>query len=860
MRSTRCLLGSLLLLLVGQIGAAPVSAAVRAESEGAVRRVLTLLNVVGEEYREGVVDGRVVLPVEYQEAGVFLAEAEQRLSTVADFDAARFAAPFAALRTALDQKVPLDAFRSRLDELRSAVSDATGVADEVFPPSPPSASRGRQLFAENCAPCHGETADGRGKNAAQLTPPPANFSDPAFMRAETPFDFFHVISVGKGTSAMPAWGDVFSLQERWDLIGYLWTVRHGKAGLAEGQGVFLAHCAGCHGAAGDGRGPYSAGLITPAPKLDSAEALARKSDQDLFASIAGGVAGTSMPAFERSLDERELWSVVAFVRSLSLGGDDGTAALTASAGQSGRRAAGLLTLLGDEYRKAASAEPSARELEYAEIAVLLEQAERQAPAAEAETGLALADRVRAIRQSIERREPAAAVIQATSGLAHEVEGRLPQVAEAAPAATGDALSETRRLLDEAAAAYERRDSRAPYLVSDAYFQFEPLEKKLAISAPDITRHVEGTFLELRAAMAKSAAEPEIRALHERLNGDLDTARSALQPDSSPYALAVQSATVILREGFEIVLIVGALLAYVTKAGQPAMRRSIWTGAAVGTLASLATAYAFARLLRATGVTVDVLEGITMLIAAAVLFSVSYWLISKAEADKWQRYIQGKVSSALKRGSGLALASAAFLAVYREGVETVLFYDALAASNGSTGALVGGFAAGCVLLVLLYAAFQRLGKRVPIRQFFLATGGLLYYLAFVFAGKGVRELQEGSWIGMTPIAHFPTVDFLGVYPTVETLLVQGVLLACVVYALAVTLRSRARAGRTESLLVEVKELKQIACSIRQDLTEAAARGRIATEPSGQRLDLLISRVTELENQMSFHFRGNGRAKP
>src|SRR5262249_23114632 len=156
-----------------------------------------------------------------------------------------------------------------------------------------------------------------------------------------------------------------------------------------------------------------------------------------------------------SLDDAELWAVVSFVRSLSLGGDDGSRSLAASSGQNGRRMAGLLGLLGDEYRKASAADASSQELQYAESAILLEQVERQAAAAEAETGIQLAEKVRAVRAAIERREPAAAVIGATSALAHEIEGRLPtETGEAAPTATnGDPLSETRRLLDEAVAAY-----------------------------------------------------------------------------------------------------------------------------------------------------------------------------------------------------------------------------------------------------------------------------------------------------------------------------------------------------------------------------------------------------------------------
>jgi len=244
----------------------------------------------------------------------------------------------------------------------------------------------------------------------------------------------------------------------------------------------------------------------------------------------------------------------------------------------------------------------------------------------------------------------------------------------------------------------------------------------------------------------------------------------------------------LREGFEVVLIVGALLAYASKAGAPTMRRPILLGTAAGAAASLLTAYAMVRLFEASGATGDVIEGVTMLLASAVLFFVSYWLISKAEADRWQRYIQGKVKNALATGNAAALGGAAFLAVYREGTETVLFYKALIDSApGALAAVLAGVAVGGAGLALLYMLYTRLGARLPLRQFFFVTGSLLYYLAVVFAGKGVAELQAAGWIGTTTLAWGPRIDLLGLYPTVETLAAQGALLLCVLYAIVVTLR-------------------------------------------------------------------------
>src|SRR5262249_24917828 len=146
---------------------------------------------------------------------------------------------------------------SKLLELRQRVAGLTGVSEQVYPAAAPSAARGKPLFEQYCITCHGERGDGKGPSAASLNPPPANLADPQFMRGETPYDFYHVISLGKRNTAMPAWDGVLSVQDRWDLISYLWTLAPGAAGIAEGQGVYLAQCAGCHGVTGDGHGAFS---------------------------------------------------------------------------------------------------------------------------------------------------------------------------------------------------------------------------------------------------------------------------------------------------------------------------------------------------------------------------------------------------------------------------------------------------------------------------------------------------------------------------------------------------------------------------------------------------------------------------
>jgi high-affinity iron transporter len=245
---------------------------------------------------------------------------------------------------------------------------------------------------------------------------------------------------------------------------------------------------------------------------------------------------------------------------------------------------------------------------------------------------------------------------------------------------------------------------------------------------------------------------------------------------------------MLREGLEAILIVGALMTFLAKMGAADRRRHVNAGILAAIVASLLTALALETVFHLSPAHQEALEGLTMVAATAVLFYVSYWLLSKMEVVKWSHFVKSKVHDAVTSGSALALASAAFLAVYREGFETVLFYKALIISAGPTAGLapvVGGMLVGGLLLVGVYIGMNRFGVRLPLKPFFAVTSAFLYYMAFVFAGAGIAELQEGGFVSMTPVSWAPRLPALGIHPTVETLAAQAVLIALALVALVWT---------------------------------------------------------------------------
>jgi high-affinity iron transporter len=276
-----------------------------------------------------------------------------------------------------------------------------------------------------------------------------------------------------------------------------------------------------------------------------------------------------------------------------------------------------------------------------------------------------------------------------------------------------------------------------------------------------------------------------------------TLKQELQPFASEtlrYTL-FDAAAILLREGLEALLVLVALLAFLTKSGNGDKQRWLWIGAGVGILASIATALiinvVFANI--ASGANRELVEGGTGLVAAAMLFYVSYWLHSKSSLIAWQGYIHNQINTALATNSLISLALLAFLAVYREGAETTLFYIGIAPSISTTDLLLG-LGLGVVALIAIAILMLGLGLQIPLKPFFLVTSLLIYYLGFKFVGAGIHALQVAGILPATPASFLPALESWGLYPTWETTVPQ---LALLVGAIAIVLYTRQKALRTES---------------------------------------------------------------
>jgi len=337
--------------------------------------------------------------------------------------------------------------------------------------------------------------------------------------------------------------------------------------------------------------------------------------------------------------------------------------------------------------------------------------------------------------------------------------------------------------------YEQGDTaKAMVTVQDTYFDiFEStgMENKIGSRDSNFKAQLEGYFTRLVSLMKAGTEKEKLQEQAQGLSQGLSQAVAMLQGgEQTDWSMFLYSLLIILREGLEALLIVAAIVAYLVKNNHqdklPVIRQSVY----VALLGSVITAVIFQLIFSNSGASRELLEGFTMMIAVVMLFMMSYWLLSKVEAQNWKRYLEGKLSTALTAGSLIGLWLTSFLAVYREGAETVLFYYALvgdAKSAVSYAYLFAGFAVGVVILAICYFIMRYTVVKLPLKPFFMFTGSFMYLMAFVFAGKSVLELIEGKLFEPTLISGVPEISWLGIYPYVETLVPQAVLLVAAVFA-------------------------------------------------------------------------------
>lgn len=363
------------------------------------------------------------------------------------------------------------------------------------------------------------------------------------------------------------------------------------------------------------------------------------------------------------------------------------------------------------------------------------------------------------------------------------------------ATTDDTMEIVRYIKDILASSlkeYQNGNLEAAYekAVSAYLDGYEGLEGAVASKDHALNSKLESNFAKLRTQIKSNSDEEEINATISEINRDLDKVTKLLSTDTASGFLAFfNSLVIILREGIEAALVIGAVIGYLIATRNEKYLKHVYLGIGIALIATLVTWIIAQTIISISGASREMLEGITALIAVVVLFYVSYWLISKIEVKKWTEYIKSKVQLAMTTGNILILASIAFFAVYREGFETVLFYQALWLNSiGQESSVLFGFIVGTAILLGVVFGIFKLGLKIPLRTFFGITSAILYYLAFTFAGQGIHELQEAGVISETPL-NIPEIGLIGMYPTLETLAAQMLLVLALLIGLVYVFRIR-----------------------------------------------------------------------
>lgn len=493
--------------------------------------------------------------------------------------------------------------------------------------------------------------------------------------------------------------------------------------LKLGAAVYAASCAACHGVSGNGDGAL-AKQLDPRPIAFTDQGRARqRSVFALYQAASQGIAGTAMPAFGQ-LSEDERWAVAMYL---------GTFAHDDKQREQGER-------LWKESEKARG------EVAGLDHFVRMTEAEL--------AGSIGAEQAAATMAYLHARPEALAAPRANLGLARE------------------------RLHHSVAAFKAGKLKDAAELALSSYLDgVEPYEQALAAREGALKDQIEVAMGQYRSLIASKAPAVEVEAAAARIDALFTEADQVLAASGADASAAFfGSLTILLREGIEALLVVVAMIAFLKQAKRPDVLPYVHAGW-VGALAAGGVTWAIATYaVSISGANREVTEGLSSLFAAIVLLSVGVWMHQKSVAGQWQAYLRERMSAALNRRSAFFMFALAFVAVYREVFETILFYAALW-GQGNDGAILAGLGVGVLCLALITVLLLRYSARLPIGIFFSVSSWLVAILAVVLTGKGVAALQEAGWIAPSALSA-PRLELLGVYPSIIGLTAQAAVLLLV----------------------------------------------------------------------------------
>ena len=490
--------------------------------------------------------------------------------------------------------------------------------------------------------------------------------------------------------------------------------------LANGKKIYRNKCMSCHGKQGGGDGQLAPNLkVAPTNFLDD-DLMKQVSAFQAFNTIRLGIEGTSMRSFQK-LSDKEIWDLAFYIKALRFKQktDDESA-------------------LSEPFRRASKAAG------LKQVATLSDQ------------------------QLVKR-------LDSLEGNSSKMLAAL-RLREPSEKGGGNSLQLAKKSLQDALSAYQNQNpGQARQKALAAYLEgIEPVEAQMKAGDPEFTSRLEQQMIKVRTAIENDKSTQKVKEEVRASIGLIDQAAQKMNKGKiTPWLSFILTSSILLREGVEAFLIIALMLTLIRTSGVRKARYWVHSGWITAVALGLGGWFLSDWVLQISGTSREVMEGLVALLAVLILSSVGFWLHSHSHAQKWKDFIENKIHRYLRTENMFGLAFFAFIVVFREAFESILFIQAIniqtdPTDNYSIG--LGALAATILILVFVFL-FLKYSKKLPIRPLFRYSAWLITLLAFILIGKGFHAIQEAGWVSITQSPVSLNVSWLGIYPTVETILAQ-----------------------------------------------------------------------------------------
>lgn len=498
--------------------------------------------------------------------------------------------------------------------------------------------------------------------------------------------------------------------------------------LADGRAVYMANCARCHGNSGHGEGPEGKGL-DPQPRNFYEDArMAKLSPFSVYNTVRCGVQGTGMKAHSE-LSDAEVWDVAFYVLSL-------------------------------RYKQETDKDKATAIFKDKFSTLTLEQ-------------IALkSDNEIAASMKAEREDLSVL--------------RYYQIGEA----KGQFIDAALKYIDESmAASREGNYEQAEKLSALAYLEgIEPIEKQLAATDPALMQRIEEQMANTRKALASHRPLSDVNDSLKQSRQLITQAGDVISTGHmSPLLAFVMAISILLREGLEAFLVIMVILGVIKASGLSSPMVSIHAGWVSAVFSGIVLWMIGGRIIQAHMAQVELMEGVIGLVAVVMLLYIGFWLHGKSEVAKWKEYVTNKIKNISGTESLLGLFALSFFVVFREVFESVLFLSAINIQAGGKEEepIIAGVVVAFAMVIGFAALVLKFSARLPIPKLFKISSMVMGLLAVVLAGKGIHSFQETGHIAIHGLGFMPRLEvfeLLGIFPTIETLLAQSVVLGILFFVM------------------------------------------------------------------------------